>query len=124
MARVVCIADAFDAMISDRPYRSGMEPGQALAEIEANAGTQFDPFLARAFVPIVRREYGLERTPYDPESIAGMLKSISSVLLQGGNTQSNVETLLGEIEDAVRSFKETIASFRDKMIRTLKNRKP
>jgi hypothetical protein len=53
-----------------------------------------------------------------------MLKSISSVLLQGGNTQSNVETLLGEIEDAVRSFKETIASFRDKMIRTLKNRKP
>ena len=42
-ARVLAIADAFDAMTSDRPYRTALSRDEALAEVERCAGTQFDP---------------------------------------------------------------------------------
>ncbi len=42
-ARIVSVCDAYDAMIADRPYRSGMPPSEALAELRRCAGTQFDP---------------------------------------------------------------------------------
>lgn len=42
-ARVVAVADAFDAMIQDRPYGYGVSREVALQEIEGNSGTQFDP---------------------------------------------------------------------------------
>lgn len=53
-ARILAIADAFDAMISARPYKSPMPLEKALDEIEKNAGTQFDPLLAMVFVDLVR----------------------------------------------------------------------
>jgi putative two-component system response regulator len=49
-ARLLAIADAFDAMTTTRPYRRALPTGRALAEIERCAGTQFDPFLAHAFL--------------------------------------------------------------------------
>jgi HD-GYP domain-containing protein (c-di-GMP phosphodiesterase class II) len=52
IARVVTVADAFDAMTSNRPYRSKRPIEAALAEIARNAGTQFDPAIAEAFVSI------------------------------------------------------------------------
>ena len=45
-ARLVALADAFDAMTSHRPYRRALSAQTALAEIERCAGTQFDPLLA------------------------------------------------------------------------------
>ncbi len=50
LARVVAIADTFDAITSDRPYRSALPGSAALAQIAAGAGTQFDPRLAAAFL--------------------------------------------------------------------------
>jgi HD-GYP domain-containing protein (c-di-GMP phosphodiesterase class II) len=50
LARLVAVADSFDAMTSDRPYRAGMPIDQALNQIESGAGSQFDPRCARAFV--------------------------------------------------------------------------
>jgi HD-GYP domain-containing protein (c-di-GMP phosphodiesterase class II) len=50
LARVVAIADAFDAMTSDRPYRAALPADVAFAEIERRSGTQFDPAYARAFL--------------------------------------------------------------------------
>ncbi len=48
------VADSFDAMTTDRPYRSGLSREAALAEIERNAGTQFHPAVAKAFVSVQR----------------------------------------------------------------------
>jgi putative nucleotidyltransferase with HDIG domain len=55
LARVVALADAFDAMTSDRPYRKGLPASVAFAEIEKMAGKQFDPVLAAGFLAIQDR---------------------------------------------------------------------
>jgi putative nucleotidyltransferase with HDIG domain len=52
-ARILAIADAFDAMISDRPYRSAMSMTQIVEEIRRCAGTQFDPVVVAAFLNTV-----------------------------------------------------------------------
>lgn len=46
-ARIVAVADAYDAMTTSRPYRAALSPEQAVAEIEQQAGHQFDPDVAR-----------------------------------------------------------------------------
>ncbi len=47
--RIVAVADAFDAMTSDRPYRKGMPPWQALEELKHGSGHQFDPEVVEVF---------------------------------------------------------------------------
>jgi putative two-component system response regulator len=49
-ARILAVADAFDAMISNRPYRSAMSVKEAIDEIKRSAGTQFDPVVVAAFL--------------------------------------------------------------------------
>ncbi len=51
-ARIVAIADAYHAMVHDRPYRNARDHAQALAELRANAGTQFDPEIVDVFCEI------------------------------------------------------------------------
>lgn len=58
-ARVLAVADSFVAMTSARPYRGAMSVDEALAELEAHAGTQFDPHVVRVFTELVRTEPGL-----------------------------------------------------------------
>lgn len=48
--RILAVADAFEAMISDRPYRKRVEPKRALEIIERAAGSQFDPKVVAAFL--------------------------------------------------------------------------
>lgn len=55
-AHFLVVADSYDAMTSDRPYRQGLAPEVALAEIEAGAGRQFHPAVAKAFVALRRGE--------------------------------------------------------------------
>jgi putative two-component system response regulator len=52
-ARILAVADAFDAMISDRPYRSAMPITDIVEEIKHCAGTQFDPIVVAAFLNTV-----------------------------------------------------------------------
>jgi len=49
-ARVIAIADAYDAMTCERSYNDTLTPEEAVIEIKKNAGTQFDPEIARVFV--------------------------------------------------------------------------
>lgn len=55
-ARIVALADAVEAMASDRPYRKGRNRDEILGEIQKNAGTQFDPQVVKAFVEIVESQ--------------------------------------------------------------------
>ena len=53
--RILGVADALEAMLSDRPYRSGMSLEQALQEIKAHAGTQFDPQVVDALLRVAAK---------------------------------------------------------------------
>jgi PAS domain S-box-containing protein len=65
-ARIFAVADAFDSLTNDRPYRRAVPVEEALAEIERGAGGQFDSAVVAAFLPIARastsREWSLRGT--------------------------------------------------------------
>ncbi len=54
-ARIMAVANAFEAMVCDRPYRDALSLEQAAQEIQRNAGTQFDPRVVEAFQQVVRQ---------------------------------------------------------------------
>jgi HD-GYP domain-containing protein (c-di-GMP phosphodiesterase class II) len=56
-ARIFAVADTFDAMTSDRPYRAARPYALARAEIEAGSGTQFDPRMVEVFLQIPEAEW-------------------------------------------------------------------
>jgi response regulator RpfG family c-di-GMP phosphodiesterase len=56
-ARIFAVADAFDAITSDRVYRAGRSYGEALAELDAYAGRQFDPHVVEAFRRVPPEEW-------------------------------------------------------------------
>ena len=53
LSRIVSVVDSYDAMTQDRPYRKALSKEMAFAEIEDNAGTQFDPDVAKIFLDII-----------------------------------------------------------------------
>jgi diguanylate cyclase (GGDEF)-like protein/PAS domain S-box-containing protein len=59
-SRVIAVCDAYDAMTSNRPYRPARSPEEALAELKAHAGSQFDPDVVVAFVQVLARRAGIE----------------------------------------------------------------
>lgn len=59
--RILAITDAYDAMISDRPYRKAMSSLAALEELCRNAGTQFDPNLVEKFVAIIKSDRSIDK---------------------------------------------------------------
>lgn len=58
-ARILAVADSFDAMTSDRIYRKALSREHAIKELMDNAGTQFDPDIVQVFVNILQRENAL-----------------------------------------------------------------
>jgi HD-GYP domain-containing protein (c-di-GMP phosphodiesterase class II) len=55
-ARVLMVADSFDAMTTDRPYRQGMSPEQALAVLRSGSEKQWDPVIVEALARVVLRD--------------------------------------------------------------------
>jgi HD-GYP domain-containing protein (c-di-GMP phosphodiesterase class II) len=58
LVRILTLADAYDAMTSDRPYRHSMPKSVALTVIRLGAGLQFDPHVASVFLDVVARRDG------------------------------------------------------------------
>jgi putative nucleotidyltransferase with HDIG domain len=58
-ASIIKVADAFDAMISDRPYRKALPLEVAINELKKGAGTQFHPKVVDTFIRIIEREQGV-----------------------------------------------------------------
>ncbi len=52
-ARIMAVADSFDAMITDRPYRKALPKEEAIAELKKNSGTQFDTKVVEAFLRVL-----------------------------------------------------------------------
>ncbi|HXU46663.1 MAG TPA: HD domain-containing phosphohydrolase [Thermoanaerobaculia bacterium] len=62
VARIIAVADTFDAMTTSRPYRLALDPARAASEIEAGAGSQFCPTVVAAFLALYGRgEFHLKR---------------------------------------------------------------
>jgi HD-GYP domain-containing protein (c-di-GMP phosphodiesterase class II) len=55
-ARILAVADAYEAMTADRPYRRALPHAEAQAELRRHAGTQFDPAIVRTFLDTLERE--------------------------------------------------------------------
>jgi len=56
LARIITIADAYDAMTCDRPYRDALTKEQAESELRLHAGTQFDPVIVKIFLELLEAE--------------------------------------------------------------------
>jgi putative nucleotidyltransferase with HDIG domain len=56
-ARILAVADSFDAMVTDRPYRKGLPHWEAMEELERCSGTQFDPEVVEAFKRVYAKDY-------------------------------------------------------------------
>jgi HD-GYP domain-containing protein (c-di-GMP phosphodiesterase class II) len=61
-AQIIALADAFDAMTTNRPYRDALSPEEAIDEILQFRGTQFSPELADAFAKMVRDMPPMDKT--------------------------------------------------------------
>src|ERR1700752_405917 len=56
VSRIVAVIDAYDAMVSNRCYRKGLPHQEALSRLMQSCGTQFDPAVVQAFIPIAEKE--------------------------------------------------------------------
>jgi len=109
-ARIVSVADAYHAMVHDRPYKTALTHDQALAELRANAGTQFDPDVVNLFCAIYaegvppdgleevyrlheRARGGLDRI--DPQAAAAVLTGESSHYHAAGSADGGTRATRG-----------------------------
>jgi HD-GYP domain-containing protein (c-di-GMP phosphodiesterase class II) len=56
VSRIVCVIDAFDAMVSSRPYRKGLPYEEAVRRLNEASGTQFDPLVVQSFLSFAENE--------------------------------------------------------------------
>jgi HD-GYP domain-containing protein (c-di-GMP phosphodiesterase class II) len=56
VSRIVSVIDAFDAMVSSRPYRNGLPPEEAIHRLIESSGTQFDPAVVQCFLTLAQAE--------------------------------------------------------------------
>ena len=105
LSRIIALADSYDAITSDRPYRKCRTHDEALAEIAAHAGSQFDPDLTRQFVEIMSQ----------PEA-ANEICGVPAELAQGESLLSDQQFLqlknsLNQKLVHLNDFKEVSAAF-------------
>lgn len=92
MARIIGVADAYDAMSSDRAYRKHLTQDKVQTEIRRGRGTQFDPLLADVFLDMMDQGFALtEREEIFPGEKAAQSGELSQMLLQKTKEQARQE---------------------------------
>jgi HD-GYP domain-containing protein (c-di-GMP phosphodiesterase class II) len=93
LARIVAVADAFDAMTSNRPYRPGMPVDVAFAQVRDGSGTQFDPECAQAFlrlrprvIELMQQRLGSQADTLLPGELQAELEEIPTVRMRAQAT--------------------------------------
>jgi putative nucleotidyltransferase with HDIG domain len=98
-ARILAVADAFEAMTSDRPYRPALSCPEAVAELEAGKGSQFDPAIVDTLVTILKEEGMTSGRTYRP----ALPDQAAVVELEAGNGSpfdpAMVDTFLTTLEE-------------------------
>ena len=104
-ARIVAVADAYDAMVHDRPYKRAMTHEAAIAELRRHAGTQFDPELVESFCDL----YANEAPAPDPAVLA-MIAGNTAHAAQGAHDGPTImvpDAVPGPASRAVRRRRRT-----------------
>jgi diguanylate cyclase (GGDEF)-like protein len=95
-SRIIFVADAFEAMTADRPYRPGRSPAEALDELAAYAGTQFDPLCVAALRAIFEHEpavpLGVELDPRDEVATRRSVRARRSELSRDGQFENGLKS--------------------------------
>ena len=86
MGRLLAMADCYSALTTDRPYRKGWEPEQALEEIARCAGAHFDPHLCAVFLRVMERELKLSA---DTSDYSARIAGDFGQLARHGQTKSD-----------------------------------
>jgi putative nucleotidyltransferase with HDIG domain len=103
-ARIVSACDAYNAMTTDRPYRSALPVHVALAELRDNAGSQFDPNVVEALLRVITR--------WDPEMVADSPRSdeldaaIAELLAGNEPAEADDELDFSHLEDEDEDWPE------------------
>ncbi|MFI5294279.1 MAG: HD-GYP domain-containing protein [Thermodesulfovibrionales bacterium] len=63
LARILCVADSFDAMTADRPYKRALAKEDAIVHIKDKTGTQFDPGVVETFLKVIDSETAMMKSP-------------------------------------------------------------
>ena len=89
--KIICLADSFDAMTSDRPYRPALKLKEAVGRIREGVRVQFDPRVTRAFLEVLRAEVRGEAAT--PEILTGVDMRFSTASMVG-----SIDRFLGELQ--------------------------
>ncbi len=74
-SRIFAVADRYEALTSDRPYRKAIHPDEAVKKIQANSGREFDPSVAKAFIRCLKKHHSQHFLPNDDPSAEYSLRS-------------------------------------------------
>lgn len=103
-ARIIAVVDAYDAMTTDRPYRKAMSRQQALAELRAGAGSQFDPKVVEAFLALLSEEETEGDEWFDADVARDRQRTaflrIARSILQGGD----IPSILDQVVQGITSY--------------------
>jgi diguanylate cyclase (GGDEF)-like protein len=110
-ARVVAACDAFDAMLSDRPYCSSLPLDEAVCELRANSGSQFDPAVVDALVGVVTsseaevRRSAVRAAPVEPRlstiaSLRGLL-DVTRLVRRAGSLSSVLDAIARTVSESL-----------------------
>ena len=111
IARAMCVVDSYDAMSSQRPYRSALSYDECRAELRRCSGTQFDPAMVNTFLRALERLETGRRRAHDLAAEAALLVDpVAHALLRSHDDEARPQ--YGEMVAALRDFRRAHADVR------------